>query len=195
MSDIDESLKFLIEDLQERVHKLKSFDRTDIINAYCDDLECQVILTIESVVKSLDSIQEVWIKEINRYRTALLKPTEIDLEARQLLPKFKEFDLTKNDGHLKEIAAKVEEFKAKLTATDRTISGQSEADDLKRRIKRIEKELRLQAFKGQFLRFDDNPMFELDKDLIGKLRAFDQEPLESIGKLNNLKDYNLRIGW
>ena len=61
-----------IQDVHEKLNRLKQFDHKDAINAYCDDLQLEVMETVESVVKQADQIGNDMIKTINQYRQDLL---------------------------------------------------------------------------------------------------------------------------
>ena len=65
-----------IEDLVEEVYHLRLFDSHSEINTYCDELESQVMLSIESAIEHLHQVQEKLLGKIADYKNKLLQYSE-----------------------------------------------------------------------------------------------------------------------
>ena len=65
-------LRTLIQQAQDRISKLKSFDRNETVNAACDRLELEVMEMADSAVKHVNKLRDAFVKEINDYRDELL---------------------------------------------------------------------------------------------------------------------------
>ena len=169
--DEQDRLRALISELQERIFRLRHFDKSCEINAHCDDLVGQIMITVESAVENLNKMQDSMIKEINQYRDGLLGATPGKEEALE-----KELD---------ELATEIEAFNSKavgyLTQKKKLADAIQEADDLNKRAQELKKQMRVQSFDGVFLRFLDNK--KLFENLsLGILQKSLKDPEEEMGK-------------
>lgn len=67
-------------DLKEGIHNIRIFDEVNEINVFCDDLESQVILSVDSAIKHLNQISTSFISKIDEQKNALLKQDQITFE-------------------------------------------------------------------------------------------------------------------
>ena len=163
-------IKSLIGDLEERLYNLRIYDGKYEIDAYCDDLQSQVILTIESAIKDLNELQEKLLADINSYRydqTKRLsevnpkKNAEINQELLALDRDVKDFSQAAGINHLDTSLSRKE--------------AEREADDLNLKIYNLEKRIREQVFGRKFMRLSKNPLFGMDKNLVGKFQIFKRD--------------------
>ena len=189
-SDRASDLGTQIEEINDKISKLRNFDRVFEINSYCDDLESEVIVTIDGVIKQLKGIQRELIKEINTYRYELLDANKAS-QAR-LWPVISEIDvaLAKQEANNlgKEFVALFESWSASLcqTMSDEDMNSlQADLNAYQSQVKALQKRMRKQAFNSRFLKFKQNQNFSISKDQIGKLHSAPEEMADVIGKLRN----------
>ena len=58
--------------VKDKLNTLKSFDRREHVNVYCDQLDCDVLTAFESARKRLNEIEQEMLKEIGDYRQKCL---------------------------------------------------------------------------------------------------------------------------
>ena len=72
LSEEAKRLKQLIEDVQEKINRMKAFNAQDTINIFCDSLQLQVMEVADSTVSQVNKLAAEYVKEINGYRQELL---------------------------------------------------------------------------------------------------------------------------
>ena len=153
VEDMGALVKSAVDDLRERVYNLKLFDGTNEINTYCEDLQSQVIMTAESLIKKVNEFEKEMLKQIESYRSRLISHEAEGSNDHDSL----KLELT-------QFSEEVEAFKVKCSAfySQQSIESQkfqailNEADVLKRRAKTARRQLRRQAFQGEFLKFNED---------------------------------------
>ena len=172
--DMGARLKSMVQDLEERVHELKHFNRQSEINAFCDDLEGQVILMSESIMADVAKMQESMLGEIKSYRKRLIESAVNDAQDSDCSPLKEE---------LSELASQVEELSSKLSPRFQEPSidenefknGCSQAKEMTVKAKEARQKLREEAFNGEFLKFNEGMFFKLKANMVGHLGVYGQD--------------------
>ena len=170
----DLKLSSLIGDINERIYKLRLFDSAAEIHNYCDDLEAEVSLWIESALDHLNKFQEDFKREINEYRTELLKATTShdDFQVR--------VDLDSISTDVQQLSNELGAFVVSSLPSNATedqfnaVIG-SKLGECEKRAKQIEKRLRKKTFGNKFMRFRENSLFAVLRDHVGTIEYCSDE--------------------
>ena len=73
LTEHEKRLKSELATVKDKLETLQSFDRTECIQAHCDELEFQVLDAFESTFKRLQEMEQDLTKEIQSYRAKLLE--------------------------------------------------------------------------------------------------------------------------
>ena len=68
-----EVLKSLVHEVKAKLDTLKSFDSEDHINAYCDSLEDEIFIAVESSILHLNYLGQELVDVVKLYRKSLLE--------------------------------------------------------------------------------------------------------------------------
>lgn len=160
----------VIDDLKERIHRLRNFDAAQEINSYCDDLESEVVLTTESAIKHLNELEKEMLKEINDYRHGLLLATQLNLN-----------DISEVVGvteELSEISNKIDQLSSQITAqlnqpclseASDPLALEAQGNELAGQVREAQKKVRSRKFKESFLSFQPNRTFLIERHHLGQL--------------------------
>ena len=182
-------LRTSIQEVHEKLSRLKQFDQKDAINTYCDELQLEVMETVESVVKQADQNGKELIKTINEYRQDLLKAFNIherveneassgisnESSLDQLEEAFVQINALKEkwDRHFNQI---------KKLATEAEVNkALEEVQEHEVNLNRLDQTLFRSMFKSRILKFKSNTAFLSSKKFLGEL-VYENAPEGNVAK-------------
>ena len=176
------TLRILINEVQEKIDTLqsKSKDEPGQINEYCDSLELEVKISIESAIKHLGRVQDGMLNEISKYRNRLLESTRPSTNSALATDATSRSQAMMNvKKELELLVAKFDGFSqnwrdyfsvmSKQAGEDEIGSAQAQAKELSLKADMVRSKLSIQLFQGQYLKFKENEAFFSSKSLIGSL--------------------------
>lgn len=164
----------MIDGLRDRIYSLKGFDSAKEINAYCDDLEAEVLLAVESVMKHVKELQDGLLKKISKYRNELLEKSAT----------FHQEDaIVSRQNELASLSLKMDQLKfqcrdyltRKLDVTAHLEEARLKIDEYNEKTRDIRQGLRSHTFGHRFMKFKQNEFFFFSKDHLGTLEFDEQE--------------------
>lgn len=184
VSKLEAKLKSTLDDLDERVHQLETLDPRSEINVYCDELEIDVLSSVESAVKHLKTLQDNWLAEIKAYRDELMvlgsSRDSTSLQQQEVAPVKRDLELLKSV-----ISQQIQE----RTDQEACIQWALEQTNLlNTELREAKQQIRKRVFNGKFLIFTPKPLFCIETDCIGELHREEFEmPVEtSMCHINHL---------
>ena len=177
LSDKAKNLKLMLEHMQRRIGNLSSWDETDEIKVYCEQLEHEVLSTAEKAIKHLTKIKGDLLKQIDDYRQDLLARSNLrrlQLQSPSVDLRHMNFDLYRI-----RIASEIESFNNqwlesfgnlhKNIGNEDILKAQKQAKEYMLKITLIEKGIRQQTFTDRFLKFNPNELFMELNSYVGTL--------------------------
>ena len=170
-----DTIRFKIDDLRERAYILKTTDKQSDINFYCDQLQSDVLIAIDSGIAHLKEIEVLLLDKINIYRAELLSElTAKEMKQASPSPAFAA-ELEEINQRLAETSKMVNELGERCSSwqeehLDRPI--QNNILECQKRLDLLEKDMKELTFNGKFMKFSRNNLFFFDTNNIGKLEIF-----------------------
>ena len=150
-------------DLDEDIFKLRSYDKIEEINTSCDDQEARVSLFVDSAIEHLLKIKSELIQKISTHREALLSQIGERNSWREDLTRLTtDLDLFRQKCHdaLEKSDQEIDSF---------CIERRNEMEEYKSRLQCIKKLQRRETFENGIVKFNENPLFLIDYELIGTI--------------------------
>ena len=167
LNDKTKRLKSSISDLQQRVELLKSFDADAEINTYCDILESEVTLSLESAIKHLTVLKDGLLKQIKDYRRQSLSSSNAKTSCGKLL---KELDVLSEKLVVFEQPWSDYFNQVAINLNDEKIdTAQQTVNDFKSQASSIDASLRNTAFQNNFMTYKQNESFFKSTGYLGEL--------------------------
>ena len=154
-----DSLKSLIADVAEKLTRVKTFDQSEEVNLYCDDLELQVMERVESAIKHLNDMEKELLAEIDGYRNRLLNSLARSVQRQ----------VSSSQRRLEELTKELDERKRRWEGEDGVEKASDEARDLLFKLDLFENQLKNETFLGSMMTFEANQSFCQFKHHLGKL--------------------------
>ena len=178
-------IKSMVADIEEKLHQLSVFNGKNEIDCYCDSLEAQIILAVESSINDLNNLQEELLEKVRSYRFRRQKSLA---EQNSQVQKATAEKIQQLQIEISQFQARVQaELSQSLTTGQNSMETvRSKSDDLMLKLNVLEKQMRRDAFDYKFLRFIQYQTFALNKNLIVKFRYFDHDLEMRNSKLNSL---------
>ena len=163
-------IKSSIGDIQEKLGKLKLFDRREQINELCDSISLDIMETVESAVNHLNQLGNDLLQQVNEYRQELLS-SGTDL------PFIIQSPVNSPQQQVRDLSNQVTEFSAGVDNQDLE-TAQRQVKHYQTKIERLEADLKAQIFKGKVLKFKENHLFCLTIDHLGSLVVEEPESFD-----------------
>lgn len=162
-------LRHLADQVRAKLTRLASFDAEEHINSYCELIETEIIVAVESSVHHLNQLGDKLLDQVKLYRESLLEAC--NSRAAKRFKRSAADDLDSADDQLAELSAQVERFQRRwlLPSTEAFELAEQGARDLRGNIDQLEDKMVSRLFKGQFLKFKGNQAFFQSDEQIGKL--------------------------
>ena len=183
------SLGMLINDLEDTISALKSFDQMEEINAHCDQMLIDVSLTVQSNIKHLLNLESDLSQQIEKYRQERVKALQSKDSTDRLVTAKSELDVLSQASINLASGFKpsfIQESQTKEKEDYQTIH--ENALDLKFKASLLKSKMKRLAFNQHFMDFNPNTNFIIGYDHIGKLKIRNQVPRNE-GKLFNTTDF------
>ena len=174
-----ELLKSLMNDLGEKLRKIETFDQSEQINIYCDDLEIQVMEQIESTINHLNQIEKELLAEISGYRLRLLNSLVRPVNPTLMLTDSDSNNYTR--VQLDKLSKEVADYKKRWNEYlnhrikpqkkgDQQIEiAQTEARDCLFKLDLLENQIKNETFHGSLMTFEANQSFCQKRNHLGSM--------------------------
>ena len=152
-----------ISQLQERFNQVASYDRISEITKYSDELEDQVLVSVDSAIEHINLIKTKLLHQIKDYREETLGQAIVVARKR-----------TKAQA-IADLTAEVEEFSQKcaqvMDKDDPELNLEVFMTNYRQqqsmymaKIKQLQQEMRDEVFRNRYMKFRKNPLFLLENE-------------------------------
>ena len=179
-------LKSAIDDLKEKVYDMKFFDKKEEINVYCDELQCQVLVSIESMIATVNQLKDELLVEIESYRSKL-----VESDSMSVIMDASNTEYNQVKRELARLSQEVDDFGSKASEqftrqlVDEAKACESQIDKFKTDFREIRRRLRADTFNREFLKFSEGIFGRPVHNLFAKLQICGQDIEEELSKLND----------
>ena len=179
LTDHEKRLKSELVSIKDKLDSLKTFDRAEHVNSYCDQLEFQVLDAFESAYKHLQETEQELQKEIQVYRDKCLGVC-VSRSFAQPVVNGESLSVSNHDGQsqlnalseqIVELLNKWEDYFSRPSTVAKDIevcSAFSELTRFSQRIRSIKTTMKNEPFQGQLMVFEPNVALFEDKDYLKK---------------------------